>query len=141
MAKNNVDTVRTFFEAAPKGEAEAACAVLDEHIEWIEPDVPGLWFSGVHHGAEESLTEVVMPTLDRIDGFGITIDEYLDAGDEIVALGRFFGTGKETGKKLDVQACFVCTVRNGKIIRFRAYHNTARWLETAGQPVKMPKAA
>jgi hypothetical protein len=117
--------------------------VLDDNIEWIEPDVPGLWFSGKHHGAEESLREVVMPTLDRVNDFGIIIDEYLDAGDDIVALGRFFGTGKETGKKLDIPACFVCKVQNGKIISFRAYHNTAQWLEAIGQPIvgTMPKAA
>lgn len=143
MTKNNLEIVKTFFEAGPKGDVEAARAVLDDNIEWIEPDVPGLWFAGKHHGAEESLREVVMPTLDRIDDFGIIIDEYLNAGDDIVALGRFFGKGKETGKKLDIPACFVCTVQNGKIIRFRAYHNTAKWLEAVGLPIegKMPKAA
>jgi hypothetical protein len=110
--------------------------VLDDNIEWIEPDVPGLWFAGTHHGAEESLREVVMPTFDHVDNFGITIAEYLDAGDDIVALGRFYGTGKRTGKKLDIPACFVCTVKDEKIIRFRAYHNTALWLEVVGMPMR-----
>lgn len=136
MEKNKIEIVRAFFEAAPKGDAEAARAVLDDNIEWIEPDVPGLWFAGEHHGADESLREVVMPTFDHVDNFGITIDEYLDAGDDVVALGRFYGIGKETGKKLDSSACFVCTVKDGKIIRFRAYHNTALWLETVGQPMR-----
>jgi hypothetical protein len=143
MAKNNIEIVRTFLEEGAKGNTEAARAVLDDNVEWIEPDVPGLWFAGKHHGAEQSLREVVMPTLDRVDDFGIAIEEFLDAGDDIVAIGKFFGKSKETGKKLDIPACFVCKVQDGKIIRFRAYHNTALWLEAIGQPIggKMPKAA
>ena len=140
MAKTNINIVKTFLEAGAKGDAEAARNVLDDNVEWIEPEVPGLWFSGKHHGADLSLQEVVMPTFDHIDDFGIVIDEYIDAGDTIVALGRFQGTGKETGKSLDVSACFVCTIQNGKIIRFRAYHNTARWLEAIGKG-RMAKAA
>jgi hypothetical protein len=135
MAKNNIEIVRIFFEAGPKGDAEAARAVLADDIEWIEPDVPGLWFAGKHRGAEEALREVVMPTLDHVADFGITIAEYLDAGDDIVAIGKFFGRSKDTGKKIDIPACFVCTVQDGKITRFRAYHNTALWLEAVGQPV------
>jgi ketosteroid isomerase-like protein len=60
------------------------------------------------------------------------VDEYLDAGDEIIVLGRFLGRGKETGKNFAIPACFVCRVKNGEIVRFKAYHNTALWLEVIG---------
>ncbi len=136
MAKKNFDIVKTFFEAGSTGDMDAARVVLADNIEWIEPDVPGLWFSGVHRGADTALREVVKPTFEHIDDFGIAIDEYLDAGDDIVALGRFLGKGKETGKKLDIPVCFVCKIKDGKIIRFRAYHNTALWLDVVGMPMR-----
>ncbi len=136
MPKKNLDIVKTFFEAGPKGDMSAARVVLDDNIEWIEPEVPGLWFSGVHRGADTALEEVVKPTFEYIDDFNIVVDEYLDAGDEIITLGRFVGKSKKTGKKLDIPACFVCTVKDEKIIRFRAYHNTALWLEELGMPMK-----
>jgi ketosteroid isomerase-like protein len=139
MTKKNLDIVKTFFEAVPKGDMDAARVVLDDNIEWIEPDVPGLWFSGVHRGADAALKEVVKPTFEYVDDFSIKADEYLDAGDVIITIGRFLGKGKKTGKKLDIPACFVCTVRGGKIIRFRAYHNTALWLDVVG--TAMRKAA
>ena len=71
MAKKNLEIVKTFFEAAPNGDMDAARAVLDDNIEWIEPDVPGLWLSGIHRGADTALREVVKPTFDHIDDFSI----------------------------------------------------------------------
>jgi len=136
MEKKNLDIVRTFFETGPEGDMDAARGVLDDNIEWIEPDVPGLWFAGIHRGAEAALREVVKPTFEYVDDFSIMVDEYLDAGDEIIVLGRFLGKGKETRKSFDIPACFVCTVQNGKIIRFRAYHNTALWLDVIGEHAK-----
>jgi ketosteroid isomerase-like protein len=139
MVKTNIDIMKTFFEIGTKEGMEAARKVLDDNMEWIEPDVPGLWFSGIHRGAESALREVVKPTFDYVDNFSIKADEYIDADDKIIVLGKFLGTGKNTRKKLDIPFCFVCTVRNGKIIRFRAYHNTALWLDVVG--LAMKKAA
>lgn len=136
MKKKNLDIVKTFFEAGPKGDMDEARDVLDDNIEWIEPDVPGLWFAGIHQGAEAALREVVKPAFEYVDDFSIVVDEYLDAGHEIIVLGRFLGKGKETGKNFAIPACFVCKVKDGKIVRFRAYHNTALWLEVIGTHVK-----
>jgi ketosteroid isomerase-like protein len=132
MTKKNLDIVKDFFDAVPKGDMTVARDVLGDNIEWIEPDVPGLWFAGIHRGAEAALREVVEPTFKYVDDFSIMVDEYLDAGNEIIVLGRFLGKGKETGENFAIPACFVCRVQNGKIVRFRAYHNTALWLEVIG---------
>jgi ketosteroid isomerase-like protein len=132
MTIKNLDIVKNFFDAVPKGDMTVARGVLGDNIEWIEPDVPGLWFAGIHRGAEAVLREVVEPTFKYVDDFSIMVDEYINAGDEIIVLGRFLGKGKETGKNFAIPACFVCRVKNGKIVRFRAYHNTALWLEVIG---------
>ncbi len=135
MAKQNMNIVYSFFEAAQKGDLAGARVLLDPNIEWIEPEVPGLWFGGTHHGADAALEEVVKPTFSNVDNFSIKLDEYLDAGENIVVLGRFHGKARATGAELDIPACFICTVHGEKIVRFRAYHNTARWLDVIGQPV------
>lgn len=134
MSEENIQVVRRFFEAAPRGDAAGMRAVLDPRIEWIEPEAPGLWFGGAHRGADNALSEVVAPTLDRVDDFGIRIEEYLDAGEEIVALGRFHGRSRQTGMNFEIRACFICTVRGGKIVRFRAFHDTSQWLAVTGRP-------
>ncbi len=133
MVKKNLDIVKTFFEAGPKGDMDVARDVLHDNIEWIEPDVPGLWFAGIHRGAEAALREVVKPAFEYVEEFNIKVDEYLDAGDEIIVLGRFLGKSKETKKNFEIPSCFVCKVQDGKIVRLRAYHNTVLWLEVIGE--------
>lgn len=135
MPDKNVKTVQRFFESAAKGDVPGARSVLDNNIEWIEPEARGLWFSGTHRGADAALKEVVAPTFDNVDNFSIPIDEYLDAGDNIITIGAFHGNAKATRQEFNIPVCFVCTVKNDKIVRFRAYHNTAMWLEAMGQPV------
>ncbi len=52
MAKQNIQLVKSFFEAASKTDLAGARAALDPNIEWIEPEVLGLWFGGIHRGAD-----------------------------------------------------------------------------------------
>lgn len=134
MSRKNIKVVQSFFEAAPRGDISAARAVLDPQIEWIEPGVPGLWFAGTHHGPDAVFSEVVEPTFNHIEDFSIQIDQYLDSGDHVVALGHFRGRGKTTGKEFDIPTAFVCIVHSGKIVRFQAYHDTAQWLQVLGKP-------
>jgi ketosteroid isomerase-like protein len=56
-------------------------------------------------------------------------DEFLDAGDEVVVLGRYRGTAKQTGKRLDVPFVHVWSLRDRKAWRFRQFLDTAGWVE------------
>ena len=55
-------------------------------------------------------------------------DEFLEAGDEVVVLGRYRGTAKQTGKPLDVPFVHVWSLRDGKAWRFRQFLDTAGWV-------------
>ena len=55
--------------------------------------------------------------------------EFLDAGDEVIVLGRYRGVAKETGKLLDVPFVHVWSFRDGKAWRFRQFLDTAGWVE------------
>ncbi len=101
-------------------------------MEWIEPNVPGLWFSGTHRGAETVWKEVIGPTVAKIDKFRVNMKQFFGVGDHIIAIGCFHGRGKATGKELDAATAHVCTLRNGKIVRFEAFHDLDSWLEALG---------
>ena len=132
MSEENIAVVRTFFEAAPRGDYAAALAVLDPEIEWIEPGVPALWFTGTFHGPEAVVSGVIGPSAQYVDNFAITIDRYIAQGDHVVALGHDRGRAKATGREFNQPAAYVCTVRGGRIVRFEAYVDTAQWLVALG---------
>ncbi len=121
-----------FYEAASHGQFEAVRGVLDPNVEWIEPSVPGLWFSGTHRGAEAVWKEVMAPGAEKFENFKLKIRKFHPVGDHVVALGFFHGRCKATGKELDAATAHVSTLRNGRITRFEAFHDSANWLETLG---------
>jgi ketosteroid isomerase-like protein len=47
----------------------------------------------------------------------------------VAAVVRYTGTGKATGKKLDLPVVHVWKVRNGKVEQFRQFIDTAKFLE------------
>jgi ketosteroid isomerase-like protein len=47
----------------------------------------------------------------------------------VAAVARYTGSGKATGKELDIQVVHVWDVRDGKVARFRQFVDTAKFLE------------
>ena len=59
-------------------------------------------------------------------------DEYLDAGDAIIVFGRYKATFKATGSPLNAQFAHVWRLRNGKVIAFQQYTDTAQFRRAVG---------
>jgi ketosteroid isomerase-like protein len=59
----------------------------------------------------------------------LVLEEVLDSGGTVAAILRYTGTGKATGKALDVPAVHVWDVRDGKLARFRQYIDTVKYAE------------
>ncbi len=53
-------------------------------------------------------------------------DEFLDAGERIVALGNYSGSYKATVKSMNVPFAHVWTLRDGKIVKFVQYTDTLK---------------
>ena len=126
MSQINVSTVRDFYGAVVRG--DFASVTLDPQIEWIESDVPDLWFSGTHHGIDAVLKEVIEPTHENFDAFHVQCDQFIDAGDHVIVTGHFAGRGKETNIALNAAFAHVWTLRGNKAVRFQSYTDTASWL-------------
>jgi ketosteroid isomerase-like protein len=58
------------------------------------------------------------------DGFAVQIDEIVDAGDTIVAFGRYLGTYKATGRAQHAQMAHVWRIAGGRAVRFQQYADT-----------------
>ncbi|MEO5634153.1 nuclear transport factor 2 family protein [Gaiella sp.] len=124
----NVTIVRRSYDAFARGEMGAVLADMDEGIEWEQAQ--GLPHGGTYRGLAEVRANVFDP-LDRDwwSEFSAVPDEFLDAGDEIVVLGRYRGVAKETGKVLDVPFVHIWGLRDGTVWRFRQFLDTAGWIE------------
>jgi ketosteroid isomerase-like protein len=126
MSQSYVNTVREFYGAFAQG--DFASITLDPQIEWIEPNVPGLWFSGTHYGSEAVFKEVIEPASKNLDAFHVQCDHFLAADDHVIVTGHFQGRGRDTGIELNAPFAHVWTLHGDKAVRFQDYTDTANWL-------------
>ncbi len=123
-----VDIVKRSYEAFALDDLDAVMADMHPDIEWHQAQ--GLPHGGVYHGLLE-VRRAIFDPLDEEwwDEFTATPDEFLDAGRDVVVLGRYRGVAKGTGKRLDVPFVHVWTVEGELAVRFRQFLDTAGWVE------------
>ena len=125
---NDVDRVRASYDAFERGDREGALAAFSEDVVWEQAQ--GLPHGGTYVGLDEVRRNVFDPlTTQWWTTFSAAHDDVLDAGDEIVVLGRYRGVAVETGRVLDVPFVHVWTFRDGRAVRFRQFLDTAGWNE------------
>src|SRR6516162_10019254 len=130
--QENIRLAKLFYEAAGRGDMSHARKALAPNVEWIEPNIAGLWFSGTHRGADAVWKEVFAPISQKIEKFRVKMRKFYAVGDSVIVIGHLYGKGKATGKELDAATAHVWTFRNGKAVRFQACHDTESWLEALG---------
>jgi ketosteroid isomerase-like protein len=82
----NVDTAKQAYEAFSNGDVEAATSNWADDIVWQGggPDLPG---GGEHSGKDEAL-QTLQQAVGSWDEFTLHMDEFVDGGDTVVALGH-----------------------------------------------------
>jgi ketosteroid isomerase-like protein len=130
---NNVKTIRGLYDAFATGDIPAVLGGMDPEIEWREAEGNPYAMDGeAWIGGDEILEKLFMRLGTEWDGFTVTQRTFHDAGDTVVVEGRYTGTYKETGKKIDAQVCHVFTLRDGKVTSFQQYVDTAQWQSVVG---------
>ncbi len=123
----NLELVQRSYEAFARDDLDAVLADMHPEIEWHQAQ--GLPHGGFYRGVDEVRRNIFDPLDEEWwDEFTAEPDEFLDAGSEIVVLGRYRGVAKQTGKELDVPFVHVWSVEAGKAVRFRQFLDTAGWV-------------
>ena len=127
MSEQSVEFVKGIYGAFARGDVPAVLGAFAEDIEWYEAE--GMPYGGLHHGPEAIAQKVFGPITEDIDGFALVIEEFIGSGATVAAVVRYTGTGKATGKALDVPAVHVWDIRDGKVRRFRQFMDTVKYAE------------
>jgi ketosteroid isomerase-like protein len=123
----SADIVKGLYDAFPKGDVPAVLGAFDAKIEWNEAE-GFLYADGNPYIGPQAVAEGVFQRLVAdIDQFAVHPRSIIDAGDTVVAEGRYTGTVKATGTPIDAQFAHVWHLRDGKVLRFQQYTDTAQW--------------
>jgi ketosteroid isomerase-like protein len=130
MSEQNVEVVKGVYDAFARGDVPAVLGAFTDDIEWFEAE--GMPYGGLHRGGEAVAQKVFGPITEDVEGFAVTPEQLIGSDATVAAVVRYTGTGKATGKELDVPAVHVWDVRDGKLARFRQFIDTVKYAEPAG---------
>lgn len=129
---DSVATVRSIYEAFGRGDVQTVLGLMSEKVEWNEAEHFTYWTGGPFVGPQAVLNGVFARIGQDFDGFTVDVGRVVGCGDTVLSEGRYRGTVKATGKRLDVQVAHVWDVRDGKVVRFQQYADTWQVAQATG---------
>lgn len=120
MSHENVELMRELYGAFNRGDVAAVLRRMDEHIIWKEAD------GDAYVGPQAVLDGLFNNLGNNWDAFRVTPEEFLDAGDHIVALGSYAGSSRATGASLHLPFAHVWGLRGGKLTSFQEYSGSQK---------------
>ena len=133
MSQQNVTAMRRLYDAFNKGDLDTIEAGYHPKIEWNEAENFIYADRNPYQGFPAIRDGVFNRAVNDFDGFRLEVDQLLDAGDKVVATGRYRGTCKATGKELSNQFAHIMTLdEGGKVTNFQQYADTLHAAEVTG---------
>ena len=133
MSQESVNVVRGMYEAFAKGDIPTVLAALDPQVEWREAENFIYADGNPYVGPEAVLTGVFMRLGNEWEGFAVSPEGVLDAGDTVIGHGYYSGTFGKTGKRVRAQFAHFFTFRDGRVVKFQQYTDTAQFREAVGK--------
>ncbi|KAF3887459.1 MULTISPECIES: nuclear transport factor 2 family protein [Nostocales] len=128
---NNLEIVKRLYTAFAERDTNTILELFDPKIEWIQNE--GFPQGGKHIGSDAVINDVFAKFRKDWEIWQAVVDEWLSAGDTIIALGEYRGIHKSTGKSMTAAFAHVYKLKNSRIVRFQQYTDTLKIAE-AMQP-------
>ena len=132
MSQENVELVRRSWEAWERGDMEAIFAFYDPEI--VSDQTP-YWegeLATLYRG-HDGIRQLFRDWLETFESFYAQAEDFIDAGDAVVARCRQGGRGKQSGAEvLTPPFWLVYRLRDGRAVRIEAYTDQDEALHAVG---------
>lgn len=119
---NNIEIIQELYRAFREKDYDAFLRITTEDLEWIQNEgFPG---GATRKGASEVIEKVFKVNDNNWEDFSYQIEQILDAGNSIIAIGRYAGHHRVSGKSMRAVTAHVYDLRDGKVWRFRMFADT-----------------
>lgn len=126
MSQENVDALREGYEGFSRGDVDAAFENFADDIVWrsIGESVPA---GGTYNGIEEVRDKWLPEFAANYQDFSQSVDELLDCGDTVVALGT--SQANVGGQQIDEPFCHIWKYSGDKLVEATFFGDTAQTLQ------------
>lgn len=131
MPPEDVELVKSAFEAWNRGDIAAFAGHTAEEVAWLE--VSGRPEGGATERlGRDRLQRSLESLFDAFESYRIEVERIEQIGDRVVAIVREVAKGRSSGVEVDGRWGYLITAEDGLIIRIEAYRDPAQALQTAG---------
>jgi uncharacterized protein len=132
MSQENVEIVRRGYDLFAAGDLEGLLALIAPDAE--TPDAGGLGLTGTATGVRrgpEGFLRAIEEVTEAFDDYRVQPEEFIDAGDAVIASVRISGRGKTSGVEQEARLVHLWFIRDGQAIRGEVYRTIEEALEAA----------
>ena len=129
MSQENVDAVRAIYEEWARGNFRAGVELYDARVLYVP--LRDILEAG-HYVGPEGVRQYMSGQLQAWETLTITAEEFVVAGDSVVATARWRGVGRESGAPVEWEGFHVWSFRGRNVIRLELFGNHAEALEAVG---------
>ena len=123
--QENLRVTQEGYAAFGRGDIPALLNTYTEDVEYVIPGPPDIiTYAGTYRGAEQ-VAQFFSLLNDAIDYELFEPREFVAQGNKVVVLGYARGRVKITDHRVEERWAHVLTLREGKVMRFEAYSDTA----------------
>lgn len=123
----SVAIVRNVYDAFARGDLAAAFKDFHPQIEWREAENFAYADGNPYIGPDRVLHGVFARLGTDFDDFKAIPQEFVGSGDTVIALGRYLGRVRATGKTIDARFAHVWRVDGNQIRAFEQVTDTAQF--------------
>ncbi len=138
MASGHVESVRRSLEAFNDRAAERLLAVCDPDCEMVPFRAQ---LEGTSYRGHEAIRRFLRDVEEDWAGFRITLLQFGEGGDRVVATGRVSGTGRASGVAVDFVAGVVFEFRGDLIAKVRSYSDPDAAVAASGLDLQATEEA
>jgi uncharacterized protein len=128
-AMSSVRLVQSAYAALANNDPSVLFGAMAPDVQWHEAEGNPLADRNPYVGAQAVGEGVFGRLMAAIDGFTVVPDRFIDGVDDVIVFGRYGGTMKHSGAKLDAPFCHVFRLLNDRIVSFQQYTDSAQWAQ------------
>lgn len=127
--QQNLETVRRAFTALGKNDMHQLKGLLSPNVEWHAPGPKEvLPFAGVHKGPD-AVAQWWKKLGESEEALHFEPKDFISHDDKVIVTGDSEMRVKSTGKTVSAEWVQIYTLRDGKIVNFREFYDTAQEVE------------
>jgi uncharacterized protein len=115
----------SIYEAFERGDVQALSVLFDPRVQVRQS--PLLPWGGVYQGYL-GIIKFVSKLLEHVES-RVAVDEYMESGEQVVVIGHTRGHVRATGKEFSVRFVHIWSLKDGRVVRYEPYIDTAKMLE------------